>query len=611
MMTTVTENDRLVALRRKYREERDKRLRPEGEQQYFAVTGELERFVKTDPRARHFQRAPLQSSDEVVIVGGGWSGLLAAGRLSEAGVKDVRILDDAGDFGGAWYWNQYPGAQCDIDSYCYLPLLEETGYMPEQKYSNAPEIQEYARLIGKHYNLYDRAIFHTRVTEMRWNEASQRWNLKTNHGDQITSRFVILGSGPTSRAKLPGIPGIDEFQGHTFHTSRWDYDYTGGDYYGKLSKLKDKRVAIIGTGCTAIQCIPHLAASAQHLYVFQRTPSAVDFRRNCATDPEWFKNQKPGWQRDRRENFDDVINFRPFTNDLVSDGWTDMYVKMRRGQYPMGEIPHDVEPPVLAHALELADVHKMDEIRARVEQTVRNTAVAEQLKAWYARMCKRPAFNDEYLDTFNRPNVTLIDTSPSLGVERLTKTGIVANGVEHEVDCIIFSTGFEQSSSYRRRLGVEVYGRGGESLYEHWRQGMRTLHGHSVHGFPNWFFIGLSQVGLTFNFCAVVDPLAQQVAYIISECQRRGVDVVEATGEGEQAWLEEVRAHALKDLSFQEACTPGYYNNEGRVRETTATFWGDFYMGGLNKFVAVLKAWKREGILRGMEQRRAVSSEIA
>jgi len=420
---------------------------------------------------------------------------------------------------------------------------------------------------------------------MRWNEAARRWVLKTNRGDEMKGRFVILASGPTSRAKLPGIPGLDDFQGHTFHTSRWDYDYTGGDNSGNLHKLAGKRVAIIGTGCTAIQCVPHLAASAKHLYVFQRTASAVDLRHNKPTDPDWFKSLKPGWQRKRRDNFDDVINGRSFDEDLVSDGWTDMRVKLTTGGYPIGKIRADADPKEKALLLELADFHKMDEIRARVDETVNDKAVAELLKAWYARMCKRPAFHDEYLSTFNLPNVTLVDTSDARGVQRITRNGIVANGVEREVDCIIFSTGFEQSSAYRRRLGIEVYGKGGKSLYDHWDKGMRTLH---------------SQVGLTFNFCAVVDPIAQQVAYIISEAKRRGCESVEATVEGEKAWGDEVRANAPDDLSFQESCTPGYYNNEGKIRESTATFWGDFYMGGLNAFVAILEEWRNTGNMEGL-----------
>lgn len=588
-------------LRQKYKEERDRRVRPDGESQYIPVTGKYASYVDHDPRITdEFHREPINDEVEVTIVGGGWAGLLTAARLHERGVRDIRIVDDASDFGGAWYWNQYPGAQCDVDSYCYLPLLEETGYMPEQKYSDAPDIQDYAKLIGEHYNLYDKAVFRTRIDEMRWDEASRRWILSTNRGDTMRSRLVVLAPGVTSRAKLPGIPGLDTFEGHSFHTSRWDYDYTGGDYHGNLSNLADKNVGIIGTGCTAIQAIPPLAASSKHLFIFQRTPSAIDYRNNTKTDPNWYRSQAPGWQRRRRENFDDLINGRPFDEDLVADGWTDMFRKMKAGEYPIGEVDFGVDPKTFAEAAEKADFHKMDDIRDRVSRTVKQHAVAEKLKAWYARMCKRPTFNDDYLQTFNRPNVTLVDTADTRGVERITKDGVIAGGQEYKLDCLIFSTGFEQSSTYDRRMGVSVFGRGGKSIYEHWNEGMRTLHGHSLHGFPNWFFVGASQVGVTFNFVAVVDPVAQHVAYIIAETKRRGIEVVEATEEGEQGWVDEVKRHAPKDLSFQVSCTPGYYNNEGKILDSNATFWGDFYMGGLNTFVSILEAWREMGDLAGM-----------
>ncbi|WBX83776.1 flavin-containing monooxygenase [Sphingosinicella microcystinivorans] len=589
-------------LRKKYRQERDRRIRPEGEGQYIPVTGRYARYVDHDPQApADIERAPLTDEIKTLIIGGGWSGLLAAGRLMEQGVDDFRIIDDAADFGGAWYWNQYPGAQCDVDSYCYLPLLEETGYMPKRKYSDAPEIQDYARIIGEHYKLYDKAIFRTRVTEMRWDESSKRWIVKTNRHDELTAQFVVLAPGLTSRAKLPGIAGLDEFEGHAFHTSRWDYQYTGGSYYEPMSNLAGKKVGIIGTGCTAIQCIPHLAASAEHLYVFQRTPSAIDVRNNSDTDPEWYYSQEPGWQVRRRKNFDDLINNRPFTEDLVADGWTDIARKLKAGEYPFGVIRFgEDDPETIAKALELADFHKMDEIRGRVDQTVKDPEVAEKLKAWYAHLCKRPTFNDDYLDTFNRQNVTLVDTADNRGVERITKQGIVANGVEYPVDCLIFSTGFEQASSYELRFAVNVFGRDGQSLYEYWKGGMRTLHGHSAHGFPNWFFIGASQVGVTFNFVAVVDPVAQHVAYIISEADRRGIETVEATTAAEDEWVKTIHDNALDNLDFLESCTPGYYNSEGKIRESQSSFWGDWYFGGLFNFIDMLESWRTAGKLEGM-----------
>ena len=208
----------------------------------------------------------------MAIIGGGFGGLLMGGRLREAGFDDIRVIEKAGDFGGTWYWNRYPGAMCDVESYCYLPLLEELNYIPKHKYSYAPEIFEHSKAIARHYDLYKNACLQTGVSALRWDDTSGRWIIHTDRGDAIRAQFVAMANGPLNRPKLPGIPGITSFTGHTFHTSRWDYDYTGGDSDGNLTGLRDKRVAIIGTGATAVQCIPHLGEWAKHLYVFQRTP---------------------------------------------------------------------------------------------------------------------------------------------------------------------------------------------------------------------------------------------------------------------------------------------------------------------------------------------------
>ncbi|MFU8814693.1 MAG: flavin-containing monooxygenase, partial [Pseudomonadales bacterium] len=268
------------ALRAKYRRERDKRIREDGEAQYVEAAAEFAHYADDDPYASPVEREPLHLDIDVAVIGAGFSGLMAAARLKERGIDNFRIIEAGGDFGGTWYWNRYPGAQCDIESYCYLPLLEETGYMPKEKYSYAPEIFEHTRRVGEYFGLYDNALFQTRVTEVRWLEDEQRWQVSTQRGDHIRAQFVIQATGPANRPKLPGIPGIVDFEGHTFHTSRWDFDYTGGDHNGGLTKLGDKRVAIIGTGATAIQCVPFLGKYAKQLYVFQRTPSSVDLRGN-------------------------------------------------------------------------------------------------------------------------------------------------------------------------------------------------------------------------------------------------------------------------------------------------------------------------------------------
>jgi cyclohexanone monooxygenase len=588
-------------LRAKYRYERDKRIREDGEAQYIEAAEEFAHYADDDPYAEPIDREPLEITIDTAVIGGGFSGLMAAARLKERGVTDFRVIEAGGDFGGTWYWNRYPGAQCDIESYCYLPLLEETGYMPKEKYSYAPEIFEHTRRVGEYFGLYDNALFQTRVKEIRWLEEEHRWKITTNHGDDIRARFVIQATGPANRPKLPGIPGIKDFKGHTFHTSRWDYEYTGGDHNGGLTKLADKRVAVIGTGATAIQCVPFLGKYAEQLYVFQRTPSSVDLRGNKPTDPAWYEQLGPGWQRERRENFAATLLGQNFGEDLVADGWTD--IARRIGLSLMSRRPDqgDLDMEEIALRSEIADFQKMNEIRARCDEEVDDPDAAEALKPWYRQFCKRPTFNDEYLATFSRPNVELVDVSESKGVERITGNGVVANGQLYEVDCIIYATGFEITTSAHRRVDFDTIGRDGTSLYEHWGDGYRTLHGMAAHGFPNWFTIGINQNGLSPNMTAMFDDQAVHVSYIINEVMKRGKQEVEPTSEAEQAWVEEiVRLAGTGPQEFLMECTPGYYNREGQGR---SNMQNSPYAPGINAFNALLKEWRDGGDLEGMELR--------
>ena len=440
-----------------------------------------------------------------MLVGGGFGGQTAAARLREAGIDDVLIVEKGGDYGGTWYWNRYPGAQCDVESYCYLPLLEELNYVPKEKYAYAREILDHAEAIGRHYGLYDRTLFQTEVTELRWDEAASRWIVHTDRGDAIRARFAIMASGPLHRPKLPGIPGLRDFKGHTFHTSRWDYTYTGGGPHGGLDRLGDKRVAIIGTGATAIQCVPFLGEAAQELYVFQRTPSSVDVRGNAPTDRQWAAGLQAGWQKHRMENFNALVSGVPQDTDLVNDGWTDLVHRVvYRFQHADPGANLSIE-----QLIELANFEKMEEIRARVDELVDDPETAEKLKPYYQMFCKRPTFNDEYLPTFNRPNVHLVDTDGK-GVERITENGLVVAGIEYEVDCIVYSTGFEVGTSFTRRSGFDAVGRGGRLLSEHWQDGTRSLHGMGSHGFPNLFVSQISQAAFTANFPHLLEECAIQ-----------------------------------------------------------------------------------------------------
>ena len=590
-----------LALRAKYREERDKRIREDGESQYVEAAGELAHFADDDPYSRAQEREPLELALDVAIIGGGFSGLMAAARLKERGIADFRVIEAGGDFGGTWYWNRYPGAQCDIESYCYLPLLEETGYMPKEKYSFAPEIYEHVKRIGEYFDLYPNALFQTRVREVRWIDEENHWRITTQQGDDIRARFVIQATGPANRPKLPGIPGVSDFEGHTFHTARWDYDYTGGDHSGGLTKLADKRVAVIGTGATAIQCVPFLGEHAQELYVFQRTPSSVDLRGNEPTDPDWYASLQPGWQRERRENFAATLLGQNFGEDLVADGWTDIARRIGISLANRGPEAGALDMDEVALRSEIADFEKMNEIRARVDSEVPDDPhAADALKPWYRQFCKRPTFNDDYLATFNRPNVELVDVSASQGVERITKKDVIANGELYEVDCLIFATGFEITTDAHRRVDFDTIGRGGRSLYEHWHDGFRTLHGLSSHGFPNWFTIGINQNGLSVNMTAMFDDQAVHVSYIIDQVMKRGAQTVEVDEDAEEAWVQQIITLAGAGATeFLAECTPGYYNREGKVGRG-ANMQNSAYAPGINAFNDLLQAWRDQGELDGM-----------
>ncbi len=583
------------ALRDKYRAERDRRVRADGSEQYVEIAGQFAHYLE-DPYVERVDRAALSEDVEVVVVGGGFGGQLAAARLRESGVDDIRIIEKGGDFGGTWYWNRYPGAACDIESYIYLPLLEEVGYLPVEKYSRAPEILRHSRAIADKFDLYRGALFQTEVTEMRWDDDTARWTVSTNRGDSLKARFVVMANGPLHRPKLPGIPGVEGFKGHSFHTSRWDYAYTGGDSNGGLTNLKDKRVAIIGTGATAVQCVPHLGEAAKELFVFQRTPSSIDVRNNRPTDPQWAQNLEPGWQQHRMDNFNTLVSGGFDKEDLVQDGWTDIIgniLLLARNKMEAGEV---VDNP--AELMQLADFKKMEQVRARVDSVVEDADTAAALKPWYNQFCKRPCFHDEYLATFNRPNVHLVDTKGQ-GVERITEHGIVVDGREYEVDCLIYATGFEVGTSFTRRSGYELYGRGGQSLTEKWADGVETLHGVLSRGFPNCFIVSNTQSGFSANFPHMINEQSRHIAYLMKETSERQARTIEPSVEAEAAWVDTIVKLSMMREGFLKECTPGYYNNEGRP-EVIAKQNGSYGAGPV-AFVKVLEDWRAEGSLQGLE----------
>lgn len=576
-------------LLRRHSEERVKRLRHDGNQQFRPVEGRLAYYLADPREPPRTSRNTVCESVDVAVIGGGLGGLLIAVRLLEAGITNFRMIERAGDFGGTWYWNRYPGASCDVESYIYLPLLEELGYIPTERYARAPEIFAHCQSIGRKYDLYKRTLLRTTVTQMRWLEDASRWVLATESGDVILARFVCISAGALGSPKLPAIPGIEDFQGRSFHTSRWDYAYTGGDNRGNLSGLSDKRVGIIGTGATAIQCVPPLAESARHLYVFQRTPSAVSARGDRLTDPVWAATLQPGWQKQRMDNFSSLVSGVPQKEDLVQDGWTEGFRRL------LGQDPTSANPE---EARLQADIQQMNGIRARVDEIVRDKATAAALKPFYSWLCKRPCFHDEYLDSFNRLNVTLVDTR-GRGVEQITAKGAVVAGVEYPLDCLIFATGFEFGTGLARQLGYEIYGRDGISQSAAWQGGVRTLHGMHSRGFPNRFILCNAQSAPAGNYTHLADEASRHMAYIISHCLDRQIRTVEPSRAAEQEWVDHVMSFADASIKFASTCTPGYLNNEGQPSRLTVQ--NGFYQGGQMRYAEILRAWREKGDLAGLE----------
>ena len=586
-MTEQWTADDIQRLRDRYLLERDKRIRPDGNRQYKELAGEYEEFDR-DPYTERVEREPVVEHTDVVVVGGGFGGMLTAIELTKRGVTDFRLIEKGGDFGGTWYWNRYPGCMCDVESYSYLPLLEETGYMPTERYASAPEIFAYCQLLGRHFGLYDHALFQTVIAGAVWDDDASRWLVTTDRGDQLSARFVVVAGGILHKAKLPGIPGIETFRGKAFHTSRWDYSYTGGSPTEPMTELADKRVGIIGTGATAVQAVPQLAASAAELFVFQRTPSAVGARNQAPTDVEWFRSLEPGWQRERIRNFTQAVTGAQPEKDLVNDGWTEvMWVNTQQL----------LDDPVESEKLEISDLMTMEAIRRRVDEIVEDPDTAEKLKAYWGKNCKRVCFHDGYLPAFNRPNVHLVDTN-GRGVERVTETGVVVDGVEYPLDLLVFASGFEVTTDFDHRVGFDPVGRGGVALSERWSEGARTMHGVLQADLPNFMIISLTQGGFGTNFAHFLAGTAEHCAAIVATCKEQGIKTIEATPEAEEDWLMVLYGVAMPLAAYAATCTPSFYNSEQQAIDAKGSR-NLVYAGSLIDYLGHLESWREAGELAG------------
>jgi cyclohexanone monooxygenase len=587
------------AVQQRYEIERRKRLRKDGLSQYVRLEDELPEWA-ADPFNEVRAREPKTDHVTFAFVGGGFSGLVTCARLREAGINDIRIIDRGGDFGGTWYWNQYPGAQCDTASMVYMPLLEETGYCPSEKYAHGPEILAHCQRIGKHYGLYSGALFHTEVIQIEWDESCSVWRIRTNRQDNFTAKYVGLGIGELHIPKLPGIEGFSRFKGRSFHSSRWDYGYTGGDPMGSpMTRLAGKRVGVIGTGATAVQCVPELARSAGELFVFQRTPSSVFPRRNEAIDPAWFKSvATPGWQQRWMSNFAANRSDLCIDEDLVKDGWTSISrricEKVRMGT---GEATPRED---LDWAQAEVDIEYMQAVRRHIDSIVQDRDTADRLKPWYGLFCKRPCFHDEYLEAFNAPNTHLVDTD-GRGVDEIVEDGVVAGGRRLKLDCIIYASGFEAWTPYVKRLGFDPVGRPGLRLSEHWSQGVKTLHGVHVRGFPNLFVVDPTQGASLFsNITHNIVVSAETISRVVRYSQTHSYREVEVSAQAESDWVRKI-LQGGRVLGSSE-CTPGRYNYEGEDLGQAGRLNAG-YPAGAYAYFRHMAVWCASGRFEGLEFR--------
>jgi cyclohexanone monooxygenase len=594
------------SLHRKYLAERDKRLRTEGDAQYLEAKGELAAFTHEPLAAPPPPRAALSEELDVLVVGGGFGGMLTGAELRDAGIDNFRIVEIGGDFGGTWYWNRYPGIRCDIEAYLYLPRLEEVGTVPSERYTTGRENFEHSQRFGRHYRLYAQTLFHTKVTAIVWHEASARWQVSTDRGDSLRARFITLNQGPLAKIKLPGVKGIRDFKGKIFHSARWDYGYTGGDSDGGLTRLAGKRIGIVGNGATGVQILPKLAQHAEQVVLFQRTPSAVAPRHNRPTDVAWYRSLRAGWQKERKDSFLATVRFQFPVQDLVQDCWTDFYVRVAQAVAGAKRAGGPVDIPAVMQGV---DYMKMNEVRAHVEAVIRDPATAASSKPWYNFLCKRPLFSDDYLQAFNQSNVLLVDTD-GRGVERITEHGLVANGQAYALDAIVFATGFDVGASPTKVGEYELRGRNGLTLEQKWADGVRTVHGTQMAGFPNLHIVGATAQGtIVFNYTHVLDIQAHHAVAQIARCLKGGIAWQEVTEAAEARWLRAMAKnhHDLSD--FHEECTPGFLNNEGKFK-SRPTFVGGSYGAGTLAYRDVTDAWRRSGHARDTRSARAAAAAL-
>ncbi|MYD99619.1 MAG: NAD(P)/FAD-dependent oxidoreductase [Gammaproteobacteria bacterium] len=486
---------------------------------------------------------------DAVVVGAGFAGLYMLYRLRQAGFR-TRVFEAGSGVGGTWYWNRYPGARCDVESmeysYSFCDELQQEWEWTE-RYAGQPEILRYVNHVADRFDLRRDITFDTRVVRATFDEDASRWQVETDTGLVVDAAFVIMATGCLSSANLPEFDGRDDFQGETYHTGRWPHE--GVDFAGK-------RVGIIGTGSSAIQAIPIIAAEAGHLTVFQRTPNYSIPARNAPIDPDYVREIKAEYSAFRARNYRMQAGFgskiphndAPASSDDPASRESNYAVRWERGGFGYLSAYNDL--------LRDRDANETaaEFVRQRIRGIVDDPDIAERLCPDNVIGCKRPCLDTGYFETYNRANVELVDARDA-PIERITPNGVVAGGREYVLDCIVFATGFDAMTG--AVLGVDFRGRDGMTLADKWHAGPRTYLGLGTVGFPNLFLItGPGSPSVLTNMIVSIEQHAEWISDCLEYLRAEGLDSIEATPEAEDAWVEHV--NLVAGLTLYPTCNSWY-----------------------------------------------------
>jgi len=469
---------------------------------------------------------------DAVIVGAGFAGLYMLHRLRGLGLS-ARVFEAGSGVGGTWYWNRYPGARCDVESmdysYSFSDELQQEWRWTE-RYSAQPEILRYINHVADRFDLRRDIQLDTRVTSAVFDEATSRWTVATDRGDRVSARFCIMATGCLSDAQVPDIKGRETFEGSWYHTGRWPH--AGVDFTGR-------RVAVIGTGSSAIQSIPIIAGQAAHLVVFQRTPNYTVPARNAPLDPDYEQRVKASYEEFRRQARESRVGFVVERSEESALAVApDVRQREYQKRWERGGLGFSA---TFADLLidQAANDTAAEFFRAQIRAIVRDPAVAEALTPKdYPLGTKRLCVDTNYYATFNRDNVTLVDlrTTP---IEAITPRGVRTREAEYAVDSLVFATGFDAMTG--ALLKIDIRGRGGRTLRDKWTAGPRTYLGLALAGFPNLFIItGPGSPSVLSNMIVSIEQHVDWIADCLAHLREHGHEAIEATADAEDAWVAHV-----------------------------------------------------------------------